>query len=57
MYALEDFGSSDNVCRSLDIVGSISSVVALIRENISATKYLRLVTGFSTNICRSVNYH
>ena len=56
-HALEDFGCNDVVCGSLDVIGSVSSVVGLVIGNIPATKQLTTVTGSVTVGCRLVRYY
>lgn len=56
-HALEDFGSNDVVCGSLDVIGSVSSAVGLVIGNIPATKHLTFITGSVTVGCRSVRYY
>ena len=56
-YALEDFGCQYYVCRSLDVIRSVSSTVSLVLENIPVTKHLTLITNSVTLGCRSVRYY
>ena len=56
-HALEDFGCNDVVCGTIDVLGSVSSVVGLVLGNIPATKHLTLITGSVTVGCRSVRYY
>jgi hypothetical protein len=56
-HALEDFACNDPVCGTLDVVGTISSVVGLALGNIPATKHLTFVTGSVTVGCRAVRYY
>ena len=56
-HALEDFGCNDVVCGTIDVVGSVSSVVGLVLGNIPATKHLTFITGSVTVGCRSVRYY
>lgn len=53
-HATEDFGCNDVICRSLDVIGSVSSAVGLVLGNIPATQHLTLITGSVTVGCRSV---
>jgi hypothetical protein len=55
--ALEDFSCNDVVCGSLDVIGSVSSVVGLVVGNIPSTKHLTVITGSVTVGCRSVRYY
>jgi hypothetical protein len=56
-HALEDFGCNDYVCGSLDVIGSVSSVIGMVLGNIPSTKKLTLITGSITVGCRSVRYY
>ena len=56
-HALEDFGCSDYVCGSLDVIGSVSSAVGLVVGNIPSSKHLTVITGSVTVGCRSVRYY
>ena len=56
-HALEDFGCSDVVCGTIDVVGSVSSAVGLVLGNIPATKHLTFITSSVTVGCRSVRYY
>lgn len=56
-HAFEDFGCSDYVCGTLDVIGSVSSAIGLVVGNIPSTKHLTLVTGSVTVGCRSVRYY
>ena len=56
-HALEDFGCNDYVCGSLDVIGSVSSVIGMVLGNISSTKKLTVITGSITVGCRSVRYY
>ena len=56
-FALEDFGCNDVVCGTIDVVGSISSVVGIVLGNIPVTKHLTVVTGSVTVGCRAVRYY
>lgn len=56
-HALEDFSCNDHICRSLDVVGSVSSAVGMVLGNISITKHLIVVTGSVTFGCRTVRYY
>ena len=56
-HALEDFGCSDYVCGSLDVIASVSSAVGLVVGNIPSSKHLTVITGSVTVGCRSVRYY
>ena len=56
-HALEDFSCNDFVCGSLDVIGSVSSLVGLVVGNIPATKKLTRITGSITVGCRSVRWY
>ena len=56
-HALEDFGCSDYVCGSLDVIISLSSAVGMVLGNILTTKHLTVVTVSVTLGCRSVRYY
>ena len=55
-HALEDFGCSDYVCESLEVIGSLSSAVGMVLGNIPTAKHLTVGTGSVTLGCRSVRY-
>ena len=52
--ALTDFDCNNYVCQSLDVIGSVSSAVGLVLENIPATKPLTSITSSVTVGWRAV---
>ena len=56
-HALEDFSCNDQICGTIDVIGSVSRAVGLVLGNIHTTKHLTVVTGSLTVSCRSVRYY
>jgi hypothetical protein len=56
-HNLADLSCSDYVCATLNIIGSLLTIVGLIIGNIDSTKKFTLVTGSITVGCRSVRYY
>lgn len=53
---LKDFTCKDYICGTLDIIGSVSSLVGIILVNLPATKPLTYYTSSLTFGCRLVRY-
>lgn len=56
-HAIEDFVCKDPICRTLSIIGSVSTAVGMVLGNIEKTKHLTTITGSITVGCRSIRYH
>jgi hypothetical protein len=54
---LEDFGSNDSVCGSVNVISNTLTAVGLVLGNIPETKSLTFIISSVTVGCRSVRYY
>lgn len=56
-HALENITCVDRVCATIDLLGSVSSALCIVIENISATKHFTVITNSVTVCYRLVRYY